>query len=95
MALLAPRGFDTPSLPAQGGQRRSPFLNISRDIPLLAPLNPLPHCGNVRIGCPHPEDQSVECIRGESYQAMLKAPLIWTSHRAKQKNLAVGVWLMK
>jgi hypothetical protein len=32
MALLALRGFDTPSLPAQGGQRRSPFLNISRDI---------------------------------------------------------------
>ena len=33
MALLASRGFDTPSLPAQGGQRRFPFLNISRDIP--------------------------------------------------------------
>jgi transposase-like protein len=32
MALLAPRGFDTPSLSAQGGQRRFPFLNISRDI---------------------------------------------------------------
>jgi hypothetical protein len=35
MALLAPRGFDTPSLSAQGGQRRFPFLNISRDIPAV------------------------------------------------------------
>ncbi|MDO9714550.1 hypothetical protein, partial [Paracraurococcus lichenis] len=33
MALLAPRGFDTPSLPAQGRQRRLHFLNITRDIP--------------------------------------------------------------
>jgi hypothetical protein len=33
MALLASRGFDTPSLSAQGRQRRSRFLNISRDIP--------------------------------------------------------------
>jgi SRSO17 transposase len=33
MALLASRGFDTPSLPAQGRQRRSTFLNIGRDIP--------------------------------------------------------------
>jgi hypothetical protein len=31
MALLAPRGFDTPSLSAQGGQRRFPFLNSDRD----------------------------------------------------------------
>lgn len=34
MALLAPRGFSTPSLLAQGGQRRFPLLNIERDIPL-------------------------------------------------------------
>jgi hypothetical protein len=33
--LLASRGFDTPSLSAQGGQRRSRFLNIGRDITLL------------------------------------------------------------
>ena len=33
MALLAPRGFSTPSLLAQGGQRRFPLLNIERDIP--------------------------------------------------------------
>src|SRR4029450_12965414 len=33
MALLAPRGFSTPSLPAQGGQRRFPLLNSGRDIP--------------------------------------------------------------
>jgi hypothetical protein len=33
MALLASRGCDTPSLRAQSGQRRSRFLNISRDIP--------------------------------------------------------------
>jgi hypothetical protein len=32
MALLAPRGFSTPSLPAQGGKRRFPFLNSERDI---------------------------------------------------------------
>jgi hypothetical protein len=32
MALLASRGFDTPSLSAQGGQRRFPLLNIGRDI---------------------------------------------------------------
>jgi hypothetical protein len=33
MALLAPRGFSTPSLPAQGGQRRFPLPNSGRDIP--------------------------------------------------------------
>jgi transposase InsO family protein len=33
MALLSFRGFNTPSLPAQGEQRRSPFFNIDRDIP--------------------------------------------------------------
>ena len=27
------RGFDTPNLPAQGGQRRPTYFNISRDIP--------------------------------------------------------------
>src|SRR5271165_2680486 len=32
MALLSFRGFDTPSLPAQGEQRRSSFFNIRRDI---------------------------------------------------------------
>jgi hypothetical protein len=36
MALLASRGFDTPSLAAQGRQRRSRFLNIGRDIPSAA-----------------------------------------------------------
>jgi hypothetical protein len=31
MALLSFRGFDTPSLPAQGEQRRSTYFNIGRD----------------------------------------------------------------
>jgi hypothetical protein len=30
MALLSFRGFDTPSLPAQGEQRRSFYFNIPR-----------------------------------------------------------------
>src|SRR5215831_12403786 len=34
MALLSFRGISTPSLPAQGEQRRSSFFNKSRDIPL-------------------------------------------------------------
>jgi len=34
MALLSFRGFNTPSLPAQGEQRRSSYFNINRDIPL-------------------------------------------------------------
>jgi hypothetical protein len=34
MALLSFRGFDTPSLPAQGEQRRSTYFNIGRDIPI-------------------------------------------------------------
>jgi hypothetical protein len=34
MALLSFRGFDTPSLPAQGEQRRSTYFNIGRDIPV-------------------------------------------------------------
>jgi hypothetical protein len=34
MALLSFRGFDTPSLQAQGEQRRSSFFNIGRDIPI-------------------------------------------------------------
>jgi hypothetical protein len=33
MALLSFRGFDTPSLPAQGEQRRFTYFNIGRDIP--------------------------------------------------------------
>jgi hypothetical protein len=33
MALLSFRGFGTPSLPAQGEQRRSTYFNIRRDIP--------------------------------------------------------------
>jgi hypothetical protein len=32
MALLSFRGFDTPSLPAQGEQRRFSYFNIDRDI---------------------------------------------------------------
>jgi len=35
MALLSFRGFDTPSLPAQGEQRRFSYFNIDRDIPGL------------------------------------------------------------
>jgi hypothetical protein len=35
MALLSFRGFETPSLPAQGEQRRT-FFNIGRDIPSRA-----------------------------------------------------------
>jgi hypothetical protein len=37
MALLSFRGFDTPSLPAQGEQRRSTYFNIGRDIPRPSP----------------------------------------------------------
>jgi len=33
MALLSSRGISTPSLQAQGGQRRSSYFNIERDIP--------------------------------------------------------------
>jgi hypothetical protein len=33
MALLSFRGFDTPSLSAQGEQRRFTYFNIGRDIP--------------------------------------------------------------
>src|SRR5882724_2851839 len=33
MALLSSRGISTPSLQAQGGQRRSSYFNIVRDIP--------------------------------------------------------------
>jgi hypothetical protein len=35
MALLSLRGFDTPSLTAQGGQRLPFYFNIDRDIPVL------------------------------------------------------------
>jgi hypothetical protein len=38
MALLSFRGFDTPSLSAQGEQRRSTYFNISRDIPEPHPI---------------------------------------------------------
>ena len=37
MALLSFRGISTPSLSAQGEQRRPSFFNIRRDIPLAAP----------------------------------------------------------
>jgi len=37
MALLSFRGFDTPSLPAQGEQRRSFYFNIDRDISAVGP----------------------------------------------------------
>jgi D-sedoheptulose 7-phosphate isomerase len=36
MALLSFCGISTPSLPAQGEQRRSPIFNIPRDIPLIS-----------------------------------------------------------
>jgi hypothetical protein len=35
MALLSFRGFGTPSLTAQGEQRRSSIFNILRDIPVI------------------------------------------------------------
>jgi hypothetical protein len=38
MALLSFRGISTPSLKAQGEQRRSSLFNIPRDIPLKRPL---------------------------------------------------------
>jgi polysaccharide biosynthesis transport protein len=41
MALLSFRGFDTPSLPAQGEQRRSSFFNIRRDIGITEAAPPL------------------------------------------------------
>jgi len=34
MALLSSRGISTPSLQAQGGQRRSSSFNIERGIPI-------------------------------------------------------------
>jgi len=40
MALLSLRGFDTPSLPAQGGQRLLSYFNINRDIPVDVARNP-------------------------------------------------------
>jgi len=46
MALLSFRGFDTPSLPAQGEQRRSTYFNIGRDIPNASDrprLTPIEH----------------------------------------------------
>ena len=48
MALLSLRGFDTPSLTAQGGQRLPFYFNIDRDIPPdhAEPLNePSPGSG--------------------------------------------------
>jgi hypothetical protein len=36
MALLSFCGFDTPSLPAQGEQRRSSYFNIPRGNPMNA-----------------------------------------------------------
>jgi hypothetical protein len=38
MALLSSRGISTPSLQAQGEQRRSSYFNIHRDIALQAAL---------------------------------------------------------
>jgi hypothetical protein len=35
MALLSFVGISTPSLPAQGEQRRSSYFNIGRDIPQI------------------------------------------------------------
>jgi hypothetical protein len=46
MALLSFRGFDTPSLPAQGEQRRSTYFNIGRDIPIIGASN---HCDSYAL----------------------------------------------
>jgi hypothetical protein len=46
MALLSFCGFDTPSLPAQGEQRRSTYFNIGRDIPLLDQCDRSPATGD-------------------------------------------------
>src|SRR5215207_3655242 len=50
MALLAPRGFSTPSLPAQGGQRRFPVLNIERDTPVGRVAWKIRPCASAMIG---------------------------------------------
>src|ERR1035441_7927921 len=42
MALLSFRGISTPSLPAQGEQRRSSYFNIDRDNSQFAAMNLLP-----------------------------------------------------
>jgi hypothetical protein len=48
MALLSSRGFDTPSLQAQGGQRRPSYFNKLRDIPNpAAPPTYSKHFGHV------------------------------------------------
>jgi hypothetical protein len=39
MALLSFRGINTPSLPAQGGQRRFSYFNIQRGNPIKSALN--------------------------------------------------------
>src|ERR1700674_3909121 len=41
MALLSFRGIDTPSLPAQGEQRRPSLFNIRRDNPRMMPTRPV------------------------------------------------------
>jgi hypothetical protein len=41
MALLSFCGFDTPSLPAQGGQRRFSYFNIQRGNPTVVPVESL------------------------------------------------------
>jgi hypothetical protein len=42
MALLSFRGISTPSLPAQGEQRRSFYFNIRRDIPWIPAKSEFP-----------------------------------------------------
>jgi hypothetical protein len=48
MALLSFRGIGTPSLPAQGEQRRSSYFNIRRGNPALNPSPTMHHDGNQR-----------------------------------------------
>jgi hypothetical protein len=49
MALLSFRGFDTPSLSAQGEQRRFTYFNIDRDISGHPPIFNMQ--AHTKIGC--------------------------------------------
>jgi hypothetical protein len=67
MALLSFRGISTPSLPAQGEQRRSFYFNIRRDIPVCGAT---PACLEIMANC-EPAGLSPNDVRLRSWQ--------WTS----------------
>jgi hypothetical protein len=92
MALLSFRGIDTPSLQAQGEQRRFSYFNIGRDNSVTHPLPwfVLRH-GSVEIGNTTVRLAAVMARRNEGVLSKLPAWAEWSAALEKLRHAFPGV----